>query len=309
MFRFKIGNIEVTRVQESLEPVADPFQFFNNLPDDAIGRHEGWLAPVFFDTAQGKIILSVHSWLIKTSCSTILLEGCAGNHKSRPTFPRANMRNSPWIERLQQAGATPEDIDFVLCTHLHADHVGWFTVLDEGEWRPTFPNASYLIDSLEYDNWNPATRALPDFPLNENAFEDSVKPVVDAGQMKFIEPPFEVEPGIHIVPARGHTMGHVAIKVVDGAESALFTGDAIHSPLQIAYPDAPTYACEDQQATIDTHRNLLSVCADEGHLFVPTHFPEPYSAVRIVRIGERFGFTDLDGNEPAGMRAALEAEG
>ena len=305
MYQFKIGAIDVIKISESLSPAVEPFTFLDGLPPDAIERNLSWLRPVLYDGRERKLILSGHAWLLRTPRQVILLEACAGNHKPRPGFPRGHMLNTRWLERLAEAGVQPKDVDVILCTHLHVDHVGWFTTRENESWVPTFPEARYLVDALEYDNWNPKTRTLPPFPLNENVFEDSIAPVMGAGLMTLVTPPYEVEPGVRIVPARGHTLGHVAVKVENGNDSALFVGDAMHTPLQIIHPECPTYGCEDKAAAIDTHRRLLAECADQRRLFVPTHFPEPYSAVRILRTDDGFAFTTIDGEMPQGLRETL----
>lgn len=305
MFCFNVGAIKVARIPESLSPAVDPFTFLVDFPSDGIERNRAWLEPFFYDNEQKKLILSGGGWLVKTPSHNILIEACAGNHKPRPTFERGHMLNTPWLERLAEAGCRPEEIDFVLCTHLHVDHVGWFTRLENGNWIPTFPQARYLIDALEYDNWNPKTRWLPPLGINANCFEDSVTPVMDAGLMTLIAPPHRVADGIVIVPARGHTLGHVVITVENGPDCAIFVGDAMHTPLQILYPQSITYSCEDPAATVATHHALLAECADKRKLFVPTHFPDPYSAVRIVRHDEGFAFTHKDGGDVPGLQAVL----
>ncbi|MEX0870238.1 MAG: MBL fold metallo-hydrolase [Aquisalimonadaceae bacterium] len=93
---------------------------------------------------------------MRTGQHTILLDSCAGNHKERPWLPRFHHLNTPFLERLQAAGVKPADIDIVLCTHLHADHVGWNTCLHNGRWVPAFPNARYLLSWLENERWDPA---------------------------------------------------------------------------------------------------------------------------------------------------------
>lgn len=301
MFRFRIGNIEVTAIEELSMPAAEPWFLFPGLPPDAIERNRQWLAPDFYDPQSGKLVLANRGWLLRTPRSNILIEACNGNDKERPTFARGHRRSTPWLERLQQAGCAPESIDYVLCSHLHVDHVGWFTRLVDGRWLPTFPNARYLIDRVEFADWNPATRTLPPLAINANSWEDSVAPVMAAGLMRLIDAGRQIEEGVRIVPARGHTLGHVAIRVESDGQSALFIGDALHSPLQIVYPDVPTYACEDKAAAVATHHAVLQECVEHGRLLVPTHFPEPFAALCIhARQGRHF-FTDLLGRAPPGL--------
>ena len=113
----------------------------------------GWMVPDHYDPASGFLKLSIHSWLIEIGGRKILIDTCVGNHKSRKHRPFWDNLNTPYIERLAAAGAKPEDIDMVMCTHLHVDHVGWNTKLDNGRWVPTFPNAKYVFGKTDYDHF------------------------------------------------------------------------------------------------------------------------------------------------------------
>jgi glyoxylase-like metal-dependent hydrolase (beta-lactamase superfamily II) len=301
MLRFNIGQIEATAIPELVKPAVDPRAFLPELPADAIERCSEWLTPSFFDSASRQLILANRGWLLRTPRSNILIEACNGNGKDRPGFPRGHRLDTPWLASLKKAGCAPEDIDYVLCSHLHVDHIGWFTRLIGERWVPTFVRARYLVDRVEYHNWHPATRTLPPLAINANCFEDSVTPVMEAGRMTLIEAGLQVEEGITIMPARGHTLGHVAVRVESGGQSAIFSGDAMHTPLQIVYPHCATYACEDKPAAIATHHALLHECDEYRRFLIPTHFPDPYAVVRIRRKGERYLFSDMQGNIPPGL--------
>src|SRR6185312_12280183 len=152
MQTWKIGSTTVTRIEEQLGPSGSLVKsFLTGVVRERFNRHLSWMVPVHFDPALDRLITSIHSWLIKTDRHTILLDCCAGNHKERPSQPRFHRLNVPFLERLQAAGARPEDIDIVLCTHLHADHVGWNTRLENGRWKPTFANARYLFSRIEHE--------------------------------------------------------------------------------------------------------------------------------------------------------------
>lgn len=95
--------------------------------------------------------MSCHSWLVETEHHKILIEICTGNHKQRPGgAPLFDMLDTAYMERLAETGVHPDEIDYVLCTHLHADHVGWNTRLSNGRWVPTFPNAKYVMSKTDY---------------------------------------------------------------------------------------------------------------------------------------------------------------
>ena len=178
----KIGNAIIHQVEESVQPSFVPKLLFPDSTDEALAEHLSWMAPLHYDLAEEKFRTSVRSFLVKTGRHNVLIDCCGGNHKNRPYFPRFHQREHDWLDRLAATGVAPEDIDFVMCTHLHADHVGWNTVLQDGRWKPTFPNAKYIMHHAEMDRWNPAHPQYQFYPHNEFTWEDSILPVVEAGQ-------------------------------------------------------------------------------------------------------------------------------
>ena len=141
MTTFDIGELAVSRVEERLGAGFQPNVLLPDWNKAAIEPHLSWLVPNYYDPKEDKLVSSLHSWVIRTKHHTILIDTCAGNHKDRPSFPRFHMLNTPYLDRLKAARVDPAKVDFVLCTHLHIDHVGWNTQLDNGRWMPTFPNA------------------------------------------------------------------------------------------------------------------------------------------------------------------------
>ncbi|MBM3502349.1 MAG: MBL fold metallo-hydrolase [Alphaproteobacteria bacterium] len=135
----RIGAITVEKLVE-VEFAFDPAQAFPDY-DPAVARQaRAWLVPHFFDEASGQIRSSIHSYVVRTSRHTILIDTCVGNHKER-VQPLWHRQSRPYLENLAQLRLSPSDIDYVMCTHLHGDHVGWNTRLDGGRWVPTFPKA------------------------------------------------------------------------------------------------------------------------------------------------------------------------
>ena len=153
MGRWKLGGVTVDRICENEAPLLEPEVLFPDFDPEVFERHRSWLEPKQFDPATGLLILAFNSYVIRTRHHTILVDTCAGNDKERPQKPRYHMQSWPYLERLKMTGLTPADIDFVMCTHLHADHVGWNTRLVDGRWVPTFPNARYLFTRQEYEHW------------------------------------------------------------------------------------------------------------------------------------------------------------
>jgi glyoxylase-like metal-dependent hydrolase (beta-lactamase superfamily II) len=185
---------------------------------------------------------------------------------------------------LHETGFRPEDIDFVVCTHLHHDHCGWNTKLRDGQWVPTFPNARYVMRRAEYDRWGPHRERYPTRDYNDGVFERSVLPVVEAGLADLVSGNHRLTPGLVVEPAPGHTLGHQMLHLVSSAQHALFTGDCFHHPIQLVNPSIPFGDSDDMEQTIATRIRLVNLAADLGALLVAAHLPAPY-AVRAWREG------------------------
>jgi len=288
MFTTGIGALRLDRIDELTGPVMAPHSLLPTLPADAVVRHAGWFAPHFYDPTADALVLSLHGWVVRTGRHTVLMEACGGNHKHRPECPRVHQLDSPWLARLRAAGVEPEEIDFVFCSHLHVDHIGWFTELKDGRWVPTFPNAKYLMARREFDNWNPATRTLPPFVMQGSCFDDCVVPVLERGQALIVDDGHEIDDHLKVEASYGHTLGHCSLRASSDGETAIFCGDVVHSPIEMVYPDVNTHACEDQVAARVTRRRMLEEAAEHGHVLVPAHFPHPYSTVKVRRAGDGF---------------------
>jgi glyoxylase-like metal-dependent hydrolase (beta-lactamase superfamily II) len=286
---WKIGNTTITRVGELLGFASlPPEEFFVGFDRDLLGRHLEWLVPDHYSKEHDRLITSVHSWLIRTDRHTILLDCCAGNHKNRPGFARFHQLDTPFLQRLREAGAAPEDIDIVLCTHLHSDHVGWNTMLRDGRWVPTFPNAKYLFSKIENDWGDPRRNpAIAGDLMRTDGYLDSVLPVIEAGQAELIEGPFSIDDTLLIEPAPGHTRGHVVLKLDVRNEKAVFCGDAMHHPLQVYAPHWNSSFCELPDEARATRRRVLEHCAEYRALVFPIHFGAPH-VVAIARAGDGF---------------------
>lgn len=296
MATWRIGGTSITRVEELVGFASlPPEKYFAGFERDVLDRHLDWLVPDHYAPARHQIISSVHSWLIRTARHTILLDCCAGNHKNRPGFARFHLLDTPYLERLRAAGAAPEDVDIVLCTHLHADHVGWNTMLRDGRWVPTFPNAKYLFSRTENDRGDPRRNpaAAADL-LRANSYGDSVLPVIEAGRAELIDGAHHIDDTLAIEPAPGHTRGHVALKLDDGGEKAVFCGDALHHPLQVYAPHWNSAFCELPDEARRTRRRILEHCAEHRALLFPAHFAAPHVAA-IARAGDAFSLRFVDG--------------
>jgi len=156
---WKFGDTTMQRIVESETPMLSPFEIFTDCTQAHLDANRGWLQPRFQDPNSGLLTITIQSFLLRQNGLTILVDSCSGNDKAareRPVFRNAQWL---WLQRLAEAGVKPEDIDIVLCSHLHVDHVGWNTRLDNGRWVPTFPKARYLISRREWNHWQAAGMA------------------------------------------------------------------------------------------------------------------------------------------------------
>jgi glyoxylase-like metal-dependent hydrolase (beta-lactamase superfamily II) len=184
----------------------------------------------------------------------------------------------PFLDVLAEAGYGVEDIDSVVCTHLHFDHVGWNTRLVDGEWVVTFPAARYLFGRTEWEHWS----------VTEGAYMnvgDTVRPVVDAGQADLVDADHRVCEQVRLVPTPGHTPGHVSVVVESGDDRAVITGDLAHHPIQIAEPDLASAGDSDAAQAAATRRTFLADRAADGALVIGTHFAGP-TAGRVTPDGD-----------------------
>jgi glyoxylase-like metal-dependent hydrolase (beta-lactamase superfamily II) len=145
---------------------------------------------------------------------------------------------------------TPADVDVVFCTHLHVDHVGWNTRLENGQWVPTFPNARYLFPEADEEHYGKDAG---------ETYTESVLPVIAAGQAELVRGAHEMRDGITLFPTPGHTPGHSSVMIDSGGARAVITGDAIHSTAQCAHPGWHFRYDTDAEAAVRSRRCLLEM--------------------------------------------------
>jgi glyoxylase-like metal-dependent hydrolase (beta-lactamase superfamily II) len=286
-----IGDISVARIEELSGPIFEPKGLIPDWNWEAVEPHLDWLLPDHFDTVTGNLVGSFHSWLLRTRHHTILVDTCVGNDKDRPAFARFHRAHHPWLDNLRAAGVEPEDIDIVMCTHLHVDHVGWNTRLKNGRWVPTFPNARYLFSRADRDYWDPATGRSA-MAMNDVIFNDSVLPVIESGQADLVEGVHEIEDGLTIHPAPGHTPGNMILKAASGDARGIFAGDCLHHPIQIYHPEWNASVDEDPPLAHATRRAIFEECAERRSLLLPAHFAVPHAG-HVRRKAEGFAFDFL----------------
>ena len=282
-----IGTFGITRVPEMEYPMAEARSFFPDLTADMLSEVRRLMPPGHL-TEDGKIILSFHSYILRTGRYNILIDTCCGNDKQRPHRPAFTNLSGNYLQTLAAAGLQPEDIDFVMCTHLHWDHVGWNTRLVNGEWVPTFPNAKYIMAKREYDHWDALYAAGGDNP-HRNGFEDSVLPIMRAEQAVLVADDHEVDTGIWLEPCHGHSPGHVIINLQSGDARGALTGDIIHHRLQFRYPDLSTSADTDMELARVNRQALIEKLAGTGTLVCTAHL-HGQSVGRIEPESDHFRF-------------------
>jgi glyoxylase-like metal-dependent hydrolase (beta-lactamase superfamily II) len=282
-----VGNVRVTRILEMCDPLRTPSEWFPDSSSEAIAPHLSWLVPRSISPENGKIVLPIQSYLVRTTRHTILVDGCVGNNKSCNYFPHWQGRNdSTFLNRLEQVGIAPEQIDFVLCTHLHADHCGWNTRLLNGRWVPTFPNARYIIARREFEAAGVTAKGS-----DARTFEENVLPVVEAGRAVLVEMDHALDDEVWLEPTPGHTAGHVAIRIRSRGTEAVFCGDIMHWPMQCIYPDWNFRFDAYPEQARQTRRAFLEGCSEDGSIVFTSHFPLP-SVGSITRRKEAFWFDD-----------------
>jgi glyoxylase-like metal-dependent hydrolase (beta-lactamase superfamily II) len=282
--RHQIGEIEVYRIIEMEEPFIPIQEFLHDATPEAIAPHRHWLEPRALEPVTGNMIIPVQSFLIKTPHHTILIDTCIGCRKTQTRRMQwHDRRDETWLHNLHAAGVSEADIDYVFCTHLHLDHTGWNTVLKDGRWQPTFPNARYVVSKEEY--------AAAE-QNNDIIFQENVLPVMEAGQFDLVDMDFALNDLIWLEPTTGHTAGHVAVNFNSQGQRATMSGDLMHSPVQCAEPDWSAWIDADAEKARETRRKFLDRYCEVDHLIMTSHFPSP-SIGHIVRGHGAFDFKYL----------------
>lgn len=284
-----LGDVEITRLQEWAGPNSTMSQVVADCDRDELEKLSEWLVPDFWNPADDAYHMCLQSWLVRSGGRTILIDTGVGNDKDRPLIPEFHQMRSDFLDTLAAAGAQPGDIDLVICTHVHVDHVGWNTRLCDGEWIPTFPNATYLFSRTDFDFWNPRNGHTQHGAfMNAGMFADSVAPVHAAGQAQLWEGTrHRVDENVWIESAPGHTPGLGVVHVESGGDRAVFVGDVLHSPCQIVKPEWNSCFCEDPVQARATRHRILTQAAEANALVIPAHFAGAH-ACEVAKDGNGF---------------------
>jgi glyoxylase-like metal-dependent hydrolase (beta-lactamase superfamily II) len=285
MLTWQIGEIKITQLIEIHDAGNVIQETIPHATPENVKPIE-WLRPHFADK-DGHLKGVVQAFLIESAGERLLIDTCVGNGKKRVDLVAWNNLQTNFLGVLSDAGCDPQDVDKVVCTHLHFDHVGWNTKWDGRKWVPTFPKARYLISREEFEYW----KKNPENEIQDHraGFADSVLPVNEAGLVSLVELDAEVCMGVKFLPTPGHTPSHVSIYMASKDASAVITGDAMHHPCQIAQPDWHTVGDTFPDQAKQSRRKLLSESAGTPTIIIGSHFAQPTAGL-IKRDGINYRF-------------------
>jgi glyoxylase-like metal-dependent hydrolase (beta-lactamase superfamily II) len=285
MRTWRVGRVEITRLVEVWKWEDDIWMALDEAKPDIV-KTQPWLLPNHA-TPEGRMFINFQAFVIKAGTRRIMIDTCVGADRERE-FPVFTHMQTSFLQDLAAIGIEPTEIDTVLCTHLHFDHVGWNTRLVGGRWVPTFPNARYLFSRKEYDHWMMLRDSGTYHAINH--LRDSVDPVVEAGLVDFIPHDSRITDEIRLLPTPGHTPDHVSVLVSSEGEQAVITGDLMHHPIQIAMPGHPATFDMDKATGARTRVEFVERFREQPVLVIGSHFADP-GAGYIVRNGDGLKLT------------------
>ncbi|MFF7747690.1 MBL fold metallo-hydrolase [Streptomyces sp. NPDC007971] len=271
--RFMIGDVEVHRVVEWQGPFAPARQLVPDCGPQVWKEHEEHLVPGHWEPGADLAVSALQTWVVRSAGRTVLVDTGVGSGRERPGSPMFHRRRGDLPGRLRQAGVDPGDVDVVVNTHIHADHVGWNTQDDDGSWVPTFPRARYLLPAPDDHHFGPGGGYGGGARVDDRlVYEDSVAPVHRAGQAVVWDGEYRIDEHLVLEAAPGHTPGSSVLRLASRGERAVFVGDLLHSPVQILRPECSSCFCLDPRQAAGTRQRVLERAADERALVVPAHF-------------------------------------
>ena len=318
---FRLGDMRIVKVHEvDLNDFAAT-QLLPGLDPSVLMKHPERIDTSTYNSETGRVFMSVHTWVVWLGGKVILIDTGVGNDKNRPTLEVMDHLHTPYLERLANIGIQPRDVDYVLLTHIHSDHVGWNTRWDGDRWIPTFPNATVICSDLEWrygaaltagdEKGTAAIRAEAGFgppvriPL-PGVFSDSMAPIEAASRLQgIIVDGDEVLEGIRFLSTPGHSIDHAAISITSQGAEAVFGGDVVHHPFEWCEPDLVSIFCEFPEASRRSRRWLARHVIERDATYFSSHFPFT-SFGKISRAGENFGWQFLDFTDCVEGKGVLE---
>ncbi len=275
MRTFEVGDVKITRIVEIWDFTDDIRMTMPDATEEEVIAMR-WLHP-HYATPEGQQRINFQGFVVQAPSDSgvrnIVVDSCIGAGRDRQFDVFCDLPEG-FLEDLESLGLAREDIDTVMCTHLHFDHVGWNTYKDPntGEFRPTFPNAQYLFGAKEYEAWQVIRH---DGIHHPGHMIECVDPIVEAGMATFIEPGHEIAPGIWTEPSHGHTPGHVHVRISSAGQEAVITGDLMHHPMQCAFPHRDATFDMDKEAGRQSRVTFMERHQDTGVLVIGAHFCDP----------------------------------
>ena len=268
----RIGNVEVTSLSDgTLE--FDLCSFYPSVPAESWRPYSDSLA------AEQGVRLNLGSFLVRSDGRTVLVDTGMGPR-------RADSPRSVWgelLDDLKDKGIRPDEINMVVMTHLHRDHVGWNLLAQGGRYEATFPRARYWVSARDWDFFR-RPENLDMFPTTRRC----VLPLEDLGILELVEGEHPLTSELTILPTPGHTPGHVSVAISSQGERGLILGDVAHSPVQVHETEWCSHADIDPDQARATRRSLMKRSEGEGTLVVSGHFPAPGFG-KLVRLeGRRY---------------------
>ena len=284
MLSWQVGAVKITRVVELEMPVAYSAEhpFLADATPVAL-RKVAWLYPNFVDE-EDRMRLSIHALLVEAPGLRLVVDTCVGNDKVRPSLLGKKPLSTNFLQQMADIGWTRDSVDTVVCTHLHVDHVGWNTMLEDGKWVPTFPKARYLMGRTELEHWRGEEGGE-----TQEILADSVQPILDAGLAELVDMDHRLSAEIRLTPTPGHTPGHVSVMIESEGQTAVITGDMTHHPCQMAHPDWSPPFDSDRTASAVMRRRMFVEWADQPILVIGTHYAGP-TAGHVKTDGDAFRF-------------------
>jgi glyoxylase-like metal-dependent hydrolase (beta-lactamase superfamily II) len=283
MSRVRLGRASVARVVEFQFSLRT--KFFARTPPSGWQDNTDLLVPDFYNPETDEWHIAVQSWVIEVDGLTVVVDTGVGNDRERPHMPPLDHLNTGYLDALRAAGSPVlerADVDVVVNTHIHSDHVGWNTMLQDGAWVPTFPNARYVAPAADYRHFEPGGPAASRSPRTEEeaaqqhgdqlVFADSVAPIEAAGQLVGWSDGYQISESLRLVAAPGHTPGS-SVLWLDAGQPAVFVGDLTHSPLQLRRPDEPCAFDVDADAATATRRRIFTEAVQAKAAVIPAHYP------------------------------------
>lgn len=288
--RVALGTATVTRVVETRFAVRTAL--FGQTPAQAWPQHAELLEPTFWDRDVDLWKIAIQSWVVHVDGLTVLIDTGVGNGRDRRHMPPLDHLETDFLGALAAAGVAPEDVDVVVNTHLHTDHVGWNTRRCADGWTPTFPNARYLLPEADFRFFGPDGAGRDD--AASIVFADSIDPVYAAGQVELFGGDHQLTESLWLRPAAGHTPGS-SVLWLDAGAPAVFVGDLTHCAIQIPRPaDACAFDCDAAEAAASRKR-VFTEAARRRATVIPAHYPGHGGATLVAR-GDAFmvdGWLDL----------------